>query len=244
MIYLRHLSRQTFPPMNQSAPQLFDAYARDYDVPRRRLVPDFDGFYGAVGDVLSFDYPPNAHFRVLDLGAGTGLLSSQLAARFPNARFTLADGAPQMLELARERFGDDARFEYLTHDFARDEIPGAFDAVVSALAIHHLEWAQLPPLFGRVHGALRAGGVFVNADQTLGTSPRIAEQFEAGWRANARRMGSSEEELQTAIERRQIDRHAPLETQLAALRDAGFGEVECVYKRGLFAVYGGWRAAE
>lgn len=220
---------------------MFDAYARDYDAPRRRLVPDFDGFYGAVADVLAFDFAPDQSFRVLDIGAGTGLLSSILAQRFPNARFVLADAAPTMLQLARERFGEDGRFEYLEHDFERDEMPGDFDCVVSALAIHHLEPDELEPLFRRVFGALRAGGVFVNADQTLGTSARLAEAFEAQWRANAREKDSSEEELQTAIERRRIDKHAPLEFQLGAMRSAGFCEVECVYKRFLFGVYAGWR---
>jgi len=232
-----------FTPMSSSAIAQFDAYARDYDGPRHRLVPDLNAYYGSVADVLSFDYASADEFRVLDLGAGTGLLSAMVAPRFLRARFVLADGAPQMLAEAQQRFAGEARFDFLEHDFARDEIPPGFDCVISALAIHHLAPEELAPLFRRIFGALKVGGVFVNADQTLGVSPRLAEAFEAKWRENGRSNGSSEEEIQTAIERRKVDLHAPLEFQLSAMRGAGFEEVECVYKRFLFAVYAGWKPA-
>ena len=226
--------------MPPSAPQQFNDYARDYDAPRHRLVPDFDNFYGGVADALSFSFAPDAEFLICDLGAGTGLLTGVLAARFPHARFVLGDAAPQMLELARERFAGQSRFAFVEHNFENQALPGKFDAVVSALAIHHLAPDDLAPLFGRIRDALNAGGVFVNADQTLGVSPFIAEAFEAQWRANARGKGSDEAEIAQAIERRRIDRHAPLEFQLGALREAGFAEVECVYKRFLFAVMAAW----
>jgi cyclopropane fatty-acyl-phospholipid synthase-like methyltransferase len=43
-----------------------------------------------------------------------------------------------------------------------------FDAIVSALAIHHLEDAEKRSLFARIHERLRPGGVFVNAEQVVG----------------------------------------------------------------------------
>ena len=226
--------------MSASALQIFDSYAREYDAPRHRLVPDFDNFYESVADALSFSFAPNAEFRVCDLGAGTGLLTGVLAARFPRAQFVLCDAAPQMLELARERFANQDRFTFVTHDFEHQTLPGNFDAVVSALAIHHLASENLAPLFGRVRAALNVGGVFVNADQTLGVAPFIADEFEARWRDNARANGSDEAEIATAIERRRVDQHAPLEFQLDALRQAGFADVECIYKRFLFAVMAAW----
>ena len=112
-----------------------------------------------------------------------------------------------------------------------------------SLAIHHLEPDELAPLFRKIFGSLQTGGVFVNADQTRGTSTRIEDAFEQQWQRDAREAGASEEELQGAIERMKADRNAPLEWQLDALRTAGFAEAECFYKRFRFAVYAGWKEA-
>lgn len=227
--------------MNLDAPAIFDAFARDYDSSRRRLVPDFDRFYGTVTQIVRLSFGSDEKLRVLDLGAGTGVLSAIIGHQFPNAEFVLADGAPQMLERARERFAGDARFSFVELDFGRDELPHQFDCVVSSLAIHHLEPDELAPLFGRIHQSLKADGVFVNADQMRGASLRIEEAFEQQWQRDAREAGASEEEISGAIERMKADRNAPLEWQLDALRSAGFGEVECFYKRFRFAVYAGWK---
>ena len=108
--------------------------------------------------------------RVLDLGAGTGLLTGFVRATYPEAELTLLDGAAPMLDRARATLGDE-RTRYVVGDLA-DPLPdGPWDAIVSALAIHHLDDAGKRALFARVRGALAAGGVFVNAEQVAGESP-------------------------------------------------------------------------
>ena len=72
-----------------------------YDQARRKLVPCFDDFYRAALDLLPF--APEARFEVLDLGAGTGLLSAMIAEMFPKAQLTLFDLTPEMLTIARQR---------------------------------------------------------------------------------------------------------------------------------------------
>jgi len=236
--------RATLSPMEKNAPAIFNAFARDYDKSRRRFIPEFDQLYGMPAQILALDFPSDTPLRVLDLGAGTGLLSGIVGAAFPRASIVLADAAPQMLEQARERFANDSRFEYLELDFERDELPRPFDAVISSFAIHHLAPEELEPLFKRIFSSLRVGGVFINVDQSLGASPRLANHIEAQWQRDIRAAGALEAEIELALERRSVDRHAPLEYQLNALRQAGFTEVECFYKRFLFAVYAGWKSSD
>ena len=155
---------------------LFDKAARDYDRARRQLVPCFDDFYGTVLELIP--YERDAEVRVLDLGAGTGLLSALIAEAYPRARVTLVDVSERMLGVARERFSSDPeRFEFLAADYAREFPGGRYELVVSALSIHHLREPDKRTLFGSVYEALREDGLFVNADQVLGSTPEIEEAY-------------------------------------------------------------------
>jgi tRNA (cmo5U34)-methyltransferase len=211
------------------ASQAFSAHAGDYTALRRRLVPGFDAFYGAAVGALNECAFGNSIERVLDLGAGTGLLTALIAESFPAARFELLDGSAEMLAEARERLGDRVLAVHV-QDMAEELPAGPFDAIVSALAIHHLDDADKRALFERVHAALRPGGAFVNAEQVLGPTPELARLYVRTWERLCRELGAGEEEIAAAIERRRHDRCAAVEAQLQWLRDAGFPTVDTVYK--------------
>ena len=216
----------------------FDATASTYDRSRRQLIPSFDDFYRAAVELAPFGR--HDAIDVLDLGAGTGLMAAFFAETFPSARLTLVDVAGEMLDLARERFASDpARFTYAVMDYASSDLPSAFDVVVSCLSIHHLEDDAKMALFRRVRAALRPGGVFINADQVLGATPAVEERNHAAWLAAVRRLGVSDEDLAAAQERQKHDRPSTLVDQLHWLEEAGFADVDCAYKSGMFAVYGG-----
>jgi tRNA (cmo5U34)-methyltransferase len=222
-----------------NAPATFDAHAEGYEGPRRRLIPPFDAFYGTAIDAL--DLLHEAPRRVLDLGAGTGMLAARVAARFPQARLVLVDGAPAMLDQAREVLGD--RADYVVADLA-DPLPGGgFDAVVSALAIHHLDDADKRALFARVVEALPPGGVFVNAEQVAAPTPCFERYYRSWHEASARAAGSDDAEWAASMERMAHDRCVDVETQLTWLRDAGFDAADCLFKDRRFAVLVARRAA-
>lgn len=221
---------------------LFDAAAAAYDRTRRQLLPCFDDFYGAVPRLI--ERRPDEALEVLDLGAGTGLLTMHLAHAFPRARFTLIDVAERMLDVARERFAGDAdsgRFRFVLADYSRIELPRSQDAVVSSLSIHHLEDGEKRGLFARILAALASGGVFVNAEQVRGATPAMEDAWQRSWLASARASGVARADLDAAIERMRADRTATLDEQLAWLRAAGFRDVGCVFQAERFAVYSGRR---
>lgn len=220
---------------------VFDAAARDYDRARRQLVPGFDRFYGAVFEFL-VPYGRDGRLRVLDLGAGTGLLSAMVAGWFPEARVTLVDLSEGMLDVARGRFAaDPERFEFRVMDYAGDEGWGEQDIIVSALSIHHLEDAGKKEVFRRAYESLAPGGVFVNADQVLGATPEMEARYHSYWLRRAREAGVGERDLAAALERMKQDKSATLAPQLRWLAEAGFEAVDCVYRDHQFAVYGGYK---
>lgn len=233
-------------PASASAPGLaaaFDAHARDYDAPRRRLVPPFDAFYGAALDRIdAWGMPAGA--RVLDLGAGTGLLAALVKGRWPDARVELVDVSAAMLAGARARFAGVPGVGFTVADYAAADLGQGLDLVVSALSIHHLDDGAKRGLMRRVHAALRPGGLFVNAEQLLGPTPELEELYAALWRRDAAALGATAAELEAAAARMRFDRCAPLEDQLAWMRAAGFVAVDCCMKQWRFGVYAGVRPPE
>jgi len=219
------------------AKTVFDNHASGYDVLRRKLVPHFDDFYGMALEQIP--YPQDAAIRILDLGAGTGLLSALAAEVFPNARFTLADISTEMLGKARERFAGKANFQYLVIDLEREALTGEYEVAFSSLALHHLEHALLAQVFRKAYEVIVPGGAFINADQTLGTSAENEKRYQARWEADVIAQGTAEADLAAAIERLKVDKTATLADQMAWLREAGFVEVECWYKWYRMAVYSG-----
>jgi tRNA (cmo5U34)-methyltransferase len=212
------------PP--QGAIALFEEHAASYEAERRRLVPSFDQFYGTAVEALELAGRPLG--RVLDLGAGTGLLSRAVARAHPEAELVLFDGSPAMLEQARTALGE--RATYVTGDLAEAPPPGPWDAVVSAMAIHHLEDAAKRELFARVHDELSPGGVFVNAEHVGAPTPLFERAYTDWHERRARELGASESEWAEAVVRMSADRLATVEDQLAWLRYAGFPDADCLFK--------------
>lgn len=211
---------------------MFDEHAPDYAATRRRLVPSFDQFYGTTVEALKLIGRPPA--RVLDLGAGTGLLASAVAEAYPDAELVLLDGSQAMLEQARGLMGE--RASYLTSQLEEALPAGPWDAVVSALAIHHLDDARKRDLYGRVRDEISAGGVFVNAEQVSAPTPLLEDAYQAWHERRARELGASEAEWVQARERMRADRLATVEDQLEWLRAAGFADVDCLFKDHCLAV--------
>jgi len=224
--------------MANSVEHAFDLAAEEYDRTRRRLVPGFDDFYRAAIDLIRF--PHDSRLKVLDLGAGTGLMAAFIAYSFPQARITMVDISREMLERARVRFElGGERFRFEVSDYGVAPIQEKYDAVVSALSIHHLSDEQKRSLFDRIHGALNDGGVFVNAEQFRAATAERHRFHHERWITRVRELGVDDRDLAAALERMKFDRAATLEDQLEWLREAGFRDVDCAYKNLIFAVYSG-----
>jgi tRNA (cmo5U34)-methyltransferase len=217
---------------DSAAARVFAAHAPGYDADRRKLIPSYDDFYGtAVGALALLDRAPE---RILDLGAGTGLLSIMVADAHPGAELVLVDGAAPMLERAAAALGE--RATTVVADL-RDPLPaGPYDAVVSALAIHHLDDGAKRDLYARSHAALRDGGVFVNAEQVLAPTPALAAADEEWHHEASRALGCTPQEWAASLERRRHDLCSTVEDQLRWLREAGFADVDCLFKQRRFAV--------
>ncbi|MEK3912240.1 class I SAM-dependent methyltransferase [Paenibacillus sp. FSL H7-0331] len=222
--------------MNPSVKTLFDAVANEYDQQRRQLIPCFDEFYGMA---LSLTESHKQTPRILDLGAGTGLFSRMVLQKYPSAHLTLMDLSDQMLEGARRRFREEDHVQYIVGDYSSYIFPESYDIIVSSLSIHHLTHPAKRQLFATVYQLLNSDGVFVNADQVQGNTPAIDQYHKQRWLAHINNSGLSRESIDASVERRKLDINAKLGEQIEWLEQAGFTDVDCMYKYLDFAVFFG-----
>jgi tRNA (cmo5U34)-methyltransferase len=217
--------------------QAFNDSIEYYDDWMKKALPSYDEIFRTAQELVPFE--KSAPIQVLDLGAGTGLFSQHIFEKFPNASFILYDLAEKMLGVAKERFRASAgKFEYIVGDYRQLQVPHKFDLVISSLSIHHLADAEKRELFRSVYGVLRAPGVFLNVDQIRGESGTVRDLYWNHWLAQVRRNEPSEERIRESIERRTTyDREATLADQLRWLAEAGFINVDCVYKNYFVGVF-------
>jgi len=116
--------------------------------------------------------------QVLELGSGSGTVTEQLLARFPDIRLTATDVDPSMLDTARRRlapFGD--RVEVRQADATQLPFPdGSFDAAVSFIMLHHtVQWEEALSEAVRV---LRPGGHLAGYDLVESGPARVLHRFD------------------------------------------------------------------
>ena len=80
--------------------------------------------------------------------------------------------------------------------------------------------------------------MFINIDQIRGETAYLRDLYWGHWLAQVKRVESSKERINASIERRRTyDRDALLLDQLQWLKDAGFANVDCVYKNYFVGVF-------
>ena len=170
------------------------------------------------GEAVLNDHVTPTATRILDLGTGDGRLLARLLADRPHARGTALDFSEVMLAAARDRFEGESRVEVVEHDLT-EPLPdlGTFDAVVSSMAIHHLEHERKRKLYAEVFERLEPGGVFANFEHIASPTRRLHEAFFAA-------IGERLEDEDPS------DRLLDVETQLGWLREIGFDDVDCYWK--------------
>jgi tRNA (cmo5U34)-methyltransferase len=216
----------------------FNLAADQYDQHRRKVIPCFDDFYGVLLSLVPFNH--DEKIRVLDLGAGTGLVSALILSVFPNANVTLVDISEEMLSKAKARFAERDGIHFEVIDYARSELSGHFELVVSAMSIHHLEDSAKRCLFKKLYNVLTAGGMFINAEIVRGATEETEKLCRCVWTKHLTlNSGLSKDQLDQIYQRMSYDITATLDEQLDWLREAGFTEVDCFYKYFSFSVYAG-----
>jgi tRNA (cmo5U34)-methyltransferase len=211
----------------------FDNVSKKYDEQRKKFIPCFDDFYRVSVSVASVD---TENPKILDIGAGTGLLSAFLMERYPDASFTLIDISEKMLDIAKDRFRGNSNVKYIVADYSKYHFVEKYDMIVSALSIHHLEDEEKKEIYKKSYSLLKQNGILINADQVYGETPFIENLNKKIWRHYIEDSGLPGEEILAGYERIKLDKESTLDQQMNWLKEASFCDVSCIYKYYHFAV--------
>ncbi len=247
-ILARSLSWTNFNQTLWASSEFRQGYLDEADA----IVPDRRYLFHVLHSFLRH-FARSASLRICDLGCGDGILGQQLLVSLPGARLTLVDGSASMLDAARRRVNEGKNVRFLQAAFEaiiRGEVQlGPFDFIVSSLAIHHLTQAERVALFFRAIEQLEPGGWFLNMDVVLPDEPVLLDwQYELWreWIIETEKHQHRPKWLRDTPDetRRNPDNKlSRLASQLNGLRSAGFVDVDCLYRNGIFVIYCGRKPA-
>ncbi len=222
------------PNAESSTEAFYDDLAASYNDIIYRCAPRYEEMQDTLLEYIPADLQPE---YILDLGCGTGNLTLKVMEAFPHAQVVALDLSAEILDVAQRQCGDD-RVSYLQQDFNQLDLPDSrIDLVVSSIAIHHIDDPAKQRLFRDVFASLRPGGVFTFVDQFRGETPAIYDQHMKVWKRFADSKGVPPEEWEMWMEHQeQHDYHATVGEQMEWLAEAGFTQVDCLWKHVLWTL--------
>ena len=129
--------------------------------------------------------------HMVELCCGEGLLSQALIERFPTATVQALDGSDAMLQSTAHRLAayrgrfDTAKFDLPASGWRR--FPWPVHAVVSSLAIHHLNAAEKRQLYADLAECLAPGGALVVCDLVAPLTAEGRRIYADSWDDGVRR---------------------------------------------------------
>lgn len=215
----------------------FEEEAEQYDGIIKNLIPYYDQMVEAIVKTLPYEY--SADIEVIDLGCGTGTVARSVKNTFSHAKLTCLDMSENMLKIAGGKLSDAQDTTYINSDFYQFDFHNQYDAVVSSLALHHLETSEdKKGFYKKIYKGLKAGGVFVNADVVLASTDRLQQRYMDQWKTfMLGNVTKYEVENNWMPKYYEEDRPAPMPEHFKMLEACGFSIVDVVWKYYNFAVY-------
>ncbi len=115
----------------------------------------------SIADLILKNIVFSDTMEVMDLGAGTGLLSYFIAPHV--SKIVAVDNSPSMLNEFKNKASEfDSETEIIEVDISKDDLNRTFDGIISSMTIHHVE--DTKALFSKLYAMLNENGFIAIAD--------------------------------------------------------------------------------
>ena len=220
---------------NKEVKTAFNNAADNYDTNRKEIIPHMDVYYQtAVELTKKFNNP-----SILDLGAGTGILTELLHQTHPQSRITLVDMSANMLDKAKNKFNNIDNFTYIEDNYLTMDLKENYDIIISSLSIHHLNDKEKYTLYRKIYQHLNNQGVFINADEVIAPTDTLEKLYVEKETTHLLKQDLTNDEKEEILYRRTLDTPSTLKDNLTWLDDIGYENVDVIYKYyRYFVLYG------
>lgn len=210
---------------NDKVLNAFNDGSDNYDKYRKQAIPHMDIYYNTVIQLTqSYENP-----EILDLGAGTGILTQLLYKQHPESNITLVDMSTKMLNIAKEKFKEQ-NFKYIEADYLKHNFENKYDIIVSSLSIHHLADEEKQKLYKKIYESLNEDGIFINADQVYGSTEYTEKIYKNQDETHLSKQDMPDDEKQILRNRRKLDKPATLKDTVKWYEEIGYRNVDIYYK--------------
>jgi len=157
-------------------------YFRDYFFPLEATSEDHRNYYNEIASNYESYAPQNKlmvnilldffkelrikrNAQILDLGAGTGLVTEGIAkAGYKN--ITLLDISKRELEIAKNKSLLKNK-KYMILDLTKDKIIGKFDVIYETMSLDYFKGEKLQRILEKIKNALNSNGKFIVIDRHI-----------------------------------------------------------------------------
>ena len=142
--------------MNKNSVDHFKHKSKSWDMSSMRVKNA-----KSIADLIVKNIDFHDSMEVMDLGAGTGLLSYFVSPHVD--KIIAVDNSPSMLEEFKSKASEfDSHIEVIEADISEKELNRKFDGIISSMTIHHVEDTKV--LFSKLYNMLNDDGFIAIAD--------------------------------------------------------------------------------
>ena len=123
----------------ESKDKITTHYRKYYDIYDHIVLKMFPFYIDMHSEMIKqITRNKNTQIKILELGFGTGTLTSRIIKTFPNTTIVGIDNSKKLLAEAVRKLNKSDRFIPINADINKLKTDKQFNIVISALAIHHL----------------------------------------------------------------------------------------------------------